>query len=106
MRFSDTVNATESATSTTVDCDKDPIASLVEMFVGMVQAGRIRKGQCPALRPVFLKPHGVVRGAFRIHPDLPAGLRIGLFQGAEYPAWLRFSSDTLPTNNDFKSTIG
>src|SRR5262249_39455613 len=24
----------------------------------------------------------------------------------EYPAWIRFSSDTLPTLHDFKSTIG
>src|ERR1700733_12699130 len=106
MRFSDTVNATESATSTTVDCDKDPIASLVQMFVGMVQAGRIKKGQCPALRPVFLKPHGVVHGTFKVRPDLPADRKFGLFGGSEFPAWVRFSSDTLPTVSDFKTTVG
>jgi hypothetical protein len=106
MRFSDSVNITESTTSTTVDCDKDPIASLVEMFVGMVQSGRIKKGQCPALRPVFLKPHGVVHGTFKIRPDLPADLKVGLFGGSEYPAWVRFSSDTLPTISDFKTTVG
>lgn len=89
-----------------VDCGADPIASLVEMFVAMVQGGRIAKGQCPALRPVFLKPHGVAHGAFRIRPNLPGDLRVGLFSGTEYPAWVRFSSDTLPTLNDFKSTVG
>jgi hypothetical protein len=89
-----------------VDCAADPAASLVKMFVGMVQAGRIGKGQCPALRPVFLKPHGVAKGMFRIRPDLPDDLRVGLFAGSAYPAWMRFSSDTLPTLNDYKSTLG
>ena len=77
-----------------VNCNADPIASLTEMFVGMVQAGRIAKGQCPAMRPVFLKPHGVVRGTFRVLPNLPDNLKVGLFAGTEYPAWVRFSSDT------------
>ncbi len=90
----------------TVDCASDPTGSLVEMFVGMVEAGRIKAGQCPALRPVFLKPHGVVRGSFRIKQDLPARYRVGLFAGSEYAAWVRFSSDTQPTSNDFQSTLG
>jgi hypothetical protein len=89
-----------------VDCGADPVGSLVEMFVGVVQAGRIAKGQCPALRPVFLKPHGVAHGEFRIRADLPDDLRAGLFAGRAYPAWVRFSSDTLPTRNDYKSTLG
>ena len=89
-----------------VDCASDPIASLVKMFVDMVQGGRIGRGQCPALRPVFLKPHGVAHGAFQVRPNLPAELKIGLFAGAEYPAWVRFSSDTVPTVGDFKTTVG
>ncbi len=89
-----------------IDCAADPVGSLVKMFVAMVQAGRIAKGQCPALRPVFLKPHGVAHGIFRIRPDLPKELAVGLFSGGEYPAWIRFSSDTLPTLNDFKTTVG
>ena len=88
------------------DCDRDAVASLTAMFVEQVQAGRIAKGQCPALRPVFLKPHGVAHGLFRIRRDLPSELRVGLFKGSEYPAWVRFSSDTLPTLHDYKSTIG
>ena|SRR5215471_15772308 len=89
-----------------VDCEIDPFGSLVKMFVTMVQGGRIAKGQCPALRPVFLKPHGVAHGIFRIRNDLADDLKIGLFAGTEYPAWVRFSSDTLPTLNDFKTTVG
>lgn len=89
-----------------VDCAADPIGSLVQMFVGMVQAGRIAKGQCPALRPVFLKPHGIVHGTLRVNGDLPESLRVGIFQGKEYPAWVRFSSDTLPTFGDYTSTLG
>jgi len=89
-----------------VDCGADPIGSLVQMFVTMVQGGRIARGQCPALRPVFLKPHGVAHGSFRVRPDLPSDLKVGLFAGTEYPAWVRFSSDTLPTIGDFKTTVG
>jgi hypothetical protein len=90
----------------TVDCGRDPVGSLVQMFVQMVQEGRIKKGQCPALRPVFLKAHGVARGVFRVHPDLPGDLRVGIFAGEEFPAWVRFSSDTLPTTSDYKTTLG
>lgn len=89
-----------------VDCATDPVGSLVDMFVNIVQGGRIAKGQCPALRPVFLKPHGVAAGRFRIRPDLPEDLKVGLFAGTEYPAWVRFSSDTLPTVSDYKTTLG
>ena len=91
---------------TNIDCSIDPVSSLVEMFVDLVQQGRIAKGQCPALRPVFLKPHGVAYGIFRPLPGLPPELKVGLFTGVEYPAWVRFSSDTLPTLNDYKTTVG
>jgi hypothetical protein len=89
-----------------IDCDRDPIASLLEMFVSMVQQGRIAKGQCPAMRPVFLKPHGVVHGLFRVRQDIPEELKVGVFAGRDYPVWARFSSDTLPTRSDFKTTLG
>ncbi|MBO9479981.1 LodA/GoxA family CTQ-dependent oxidase [Salinisphaera sp. G21_0] len=88
-----------------INCD-NPTASLVEMFVNQIQQGRIDQGQCPARRPVFLKPHGVVKGVFKVRPDLPEHLRIGLFAGDEYALWARFSSDTLPGYSDFKTTCG
>jgi hypothetical protein len=34
-----------------IDCTKQSVQSLTEMFVNLVQAGRIKRGQCPALRP-------------------------------------------------------
>jgi hypothetical protein len=89
-----------------VDCEADPFSSLAQMFVTMVQGGRIANGQCPALRPVFLKPHGVAHGVFRVRHDLSDDLKVGLFAGSEYPAWIRISSDTLPTLSDFKTTVG
>ncbi|HEY0476678.1 MAG TPA: LodA/GoxA family CTQ-dependent oxidase [Kofleriaceae bacterium] len=98
--------ASAPAAGPTVDCATDPIGSLVQMFVGMIEAGRIKAGQCPAMRPVFLKPHGVVRGRFRIKQDVDRRHRVGLFAGDEYTAWVRFSSDTLPTMNDYQSTLG
>ena len=93
--------------SENLNCGTDPIGSLVSMFVDMVQKQRISEGQCPALRPVFLKPHGIVKGTFRVRPDLPSDLAIGLFQpGMEYPLWMRSSSDTQPTAPDYQTTVG
>ena len=96
----------ENDSTPSVDCSTDPIKSLVTMFVDMIQKGRIKAGQCPAMRPVFLKPHGVAYGTFRVRPDIPDDLKIGLFAGGEYPLWLRSSSDTLPTIADYKTTVG
>lgn len=97
-----------SSVESNVDCALDPIASLKTMFVDIVQKGRIASGQCPALRPVFLKPHGVAAARFRILDHLPAHCRVGLFSepGRTFEAWVRFSSDTLPSRPDFKTTLG
>lgn len=96
----------KSTNDESVNCSENPIDSLVKMFVDIVQGGRISRGQCPALRPVFLKPHGVAHGTFRICPDIPDEFKVGLFAGCEYPLWARFSSDTLPTVSDYKTTVG
>src|ERR1043166_210666 len=106
LEKNDPQRAGDAAAAPSVDCASDPIGSLVQMFVGMVEAGRIKAGQCPAMRPVFLKPHGVVRGTFRIKQDVDPKYRVGVFAGKEYAAGVRFSSDTLPTLNDYQSTLG
>src|SRR4051794_18264284 len=89
-----------------VDCAADPIASLKAMFVDVIMGQRIAAGQDPALRPVFLKPHGVAGATFTVRPDLPEELRVGIFAGTAYRAWVRFSSDTVPTAPDLKTTCG
>jgi hypothetical protein len=91
---------------TGVDCGDDPIASLKKMFVDMVMGRRLGGGQDPALRPVFLKPHGIAGATFTVRPDLAEELRVGVFAGSSYPAWVRFSSDTVPTSPDLKTTCG
>ncbi len=88
------------------DCTQDPIGNLRRMFVDIVQSRRIKLGQSPARRPVFLKPHGVAHGHFEVRPDLPEDLRVGVFARHRFRAWVRFSSDTLPTNPDLKTTCG
>lgn len=89
-----------------LDCSADPVAALRTMFVDLVLGGRITQGQDPVLRPVFLKPHGVARGVFTIEPDLPEHLRVGVFRHPSFTAWVRFSSDTLPTRPDLRTTVG
>jgi len=83
----------------------DPAEQLKEMFVDLVQVRRIKQGQNPAMRPVFLRLHGVAHGRFEIVPDLPDDLRVGVFDGESYAAWVRFSSDT-PSGPDLRTTIG
>ena len=83
----------------------DPAQQLKEMFVDLVQARRIRLGQSPAMRPVFLRLHGVVKGTFEIVPGLADDLRVGVFAGKSFDAWVRFSSDT-PSGSDLRTTLG
>jgi hypothetical protein len=84
----------------------DPSGDLKRMFVDVVQGGRIAQGQSPARRPVFLKPHGVASGTFRVNEDLPEELQVGVFGLRECPVWVRFSSDTIPSASDLKTTCG
>src|SRR5262245_33624167 len=88
------------------DCDKDPIGCLTTLFVELVQKRRIAGGQDPARRPVFLKPHGVARGRFEVEKGLPPELRVGVFALDALPAWVRFSSDTVPGQPDLRTTVG
>jgi len=88
------------------DCAQDPIGTLKQMFVDIVQINRIKQGQDPARRPVFLKPHGVAHGRLEIRKDLPSELKVGVFASEMAPAWVRFSSDTVPTMPDLKTTLG
>jgi hypothetical protein len=76
------------------------------MFVDIVQSRRTKLGQDSALRLVFLKPHGIVHGRFVIRVDLPKHLKVGVFAMGRRPAWVRFSSDTLPTTPDLRTTCG
>lgn len=88
------------------NCDDDPDGKLKQMFVDIVQTRRIQQGQMPARRPVFLKTHGIASARFEIRRDLPRALRVGVFKLKNLPAWVRFSSDTIPTNPDLKTTCG
>lgn len=89
-----------------INCGSDPNAGLQDMFVNRTQLRRIREGQCPAKRAVFLKPHGIVKATWQIHPSFPQQWRIGVFSHDTLTAWLRFSSDTIPDLPDLKKTVG
>lgn len=86
-------------------CD-DPDAGLDAMFVDLVLQGRIDAGQCPVLRPVFQKLHGVATCRLEMRKGLDLAYRTGLFATPCYDGWIRFSSDTLETATGFGSTLG
>ena len=87
-------------------CGTDATARLEEMFVGMAQAHHIALGQRPAERAVFRKLHGVAHGRLEMDKDRPEALKVGVFARDSLPAWMRFSSDTLPSATDLGSTLG
>lgn len=65
--------------------DGDLISAIFRQFVGPGPN---------AARPVFAKAHGCVKAEFKVNPDLPEELRIGVFSKNEtYPAWIRFAND-------------
>lgn len=84
-----------------------PVACLEDLFIEKTQKARIRAGQCPVRRPVFLRLNGVAHGRFEVRDDIPEELRVGLFSSAgSYPAWVRFSCDIPDGTPDFKATVG
>jgi hypothetical protein len=89
------------------DCAADPVDGVKILFVDQFQGSQIATGEVPATRPVFRRTHGVAHGTFVVRPDLSDEMRVGVFaQKAEYPAWVRFSSDVQPGNPDYKGTVG
>jgi hypothetical protein len=77
------------------------------LFVDVAQAGAIATGARPVRRAVFRKTHGVVYARLNLDPTRPQALRVGLFAGDSYEAWVRFSSDVAPTQSDAgMGTIG
>lgn len=88
------------------NCKDYPAERLEEMFVTLIQGQRIARGQKPALRTVFLKQHGVIRGFFEPLEDLPNDLKVGVFGQGNKPVWVRFSSDIQPSSPDLHSTMG
>lgn len=88
-------------------CDAASGEETRRLFVDVVQKRIIASGRRPAPRPVFRKLHGVARGDLLIDANLPERFRHGIFAGRDYPAWIRFSSDTASETPDGAgSTLG
>lgn len=86
--------------------ERAAIERLKALFLG-VQARRYVDLDRRVQRPVFLKPQGSAKGVFRIEPGLPQNLRVGVFAHRDFPAWIRFSADTLPQVSDARNnTLG
>ena len=88
------------------DVPADAGARLTEMFVDIGQARDTRLNPPPAQRAVFRKLHGVAHGWLERREDMPESWRVGIFAHDRLKAWMRFSSDTGPTDPDLGSMCG
>jgi hypothetical protein len=61
------------------DCASNPTERVEEMFVNLIQRQRIARGQTPARRTVFLKPHGVAHGWLEPKKGLKKEYKVGTF---------------------------
>jgi hypothetical protein len=82
-----------------------PAEGLVRLFIGD-QLKRIQNGQRPVRRATFFKEHGSAHGTFTVLPGLSDDLRVGVFAGDAFAAWVRFSSDTGPVTPDENQPCG
>ena len=104
----------------------NPAKCLGKMFVDKVH--KIRAGQCPVRRPVFLRTHGAFKGRIIFDDTIPATFKHGLFDPeyraekqpsktsakkgsrkkkpkSSYPVYIRFSSDLSDSRPDLKSCL-
>jgi len=79
---------------------------LTEMFVDIGQARDTKLNPPPAQRAVFRKLHGVAHGWLERREDMPQEWQVGIFAHPRLDAWMRFSSDTGPTDPDLGSMCG
>lgn len=70
------------------------LARLRDMVVGMEARRYLEQGR-QAPRPAPAQGCGYARGVFRIQPDLPPALRVGIFRYSSFSAAVRFSSERL-----------
>jgi hypothetical protein len=106
-RRSITETAPSAAAKTPPHCLIEPIEQTRFLFVDQFQKVRIDKGEKPAERAVFRKQHGVAKGRLTIADGCPDSLRVGLWAGGPYEAWIRCSSDAPPATPDQKNnTLG
>lgn len=68
---------------------------LRDMVLGMEARRYLEQGR-QVSRGAAGDASGYARGVFRIRPDLPQELRVGLFRYASFPAWVRFWGERLP----------
>lgn len=88
------------------DASTEAAERLTEMFVDIGQRRDTALNPPPAQRAVFRKLHGVAHGRLERHADMPKAWRVGIFAHERLDAWMRFSSDTGPTDPDLGSMCG
>jgi hypothetical protein len=99
--------ATADASAEPVD-DDGPFDPAMGQEIGRLFGQVMMSRPAPLKRAVFLKPHGCAKAEFTIAADLPEAYRVGLFATpGKHDAWVRISSDTVPTTSDLQNnTIG
>jgi hypothetical protein len=70
------------------------LTRLKDLVVGMEARRYLEQGR-QSVRAPGAEGCGYARGVFRIQPELPPALRVGIFRYSSFPATVRFSSERL-----------
>ena len=86
--------------------EAEQIAEIARLIVTLLEQ-RYGEGGRPILRAVHPKAHACAEASFRVDPDLPEHLRVGLFAepGATYEAVIRFSNAAALVGPDIAEAV-
>ena len=85
--------------------ERETIDAIIDLLIGHL---KIQYRDQPKLRDTHTKSNGLVKARFKVLPNLPDELRVGLFsEPRTYDCWIRFSnSDSFISNDKAKDFRG
>lgn len=105
-KMSESKSKSDANESNLPEAKPGPGQTILEQFLS-IMSQRFPEPKKGVQRPVFVKPHGCAEGVFEVSDKIGKQKRIGVFAGTQYPAIVRFSSDTIPNVSDLENnTLG
>lgn len=88
------------------DPEKAQDEIFIDRLIKLLRAKMQRENPGVMHRDAHPKQHGLVKAQFTVEQNLPSVLQKGVFQpGKSYPAWVRFSNQNAPTQEDYRKDI-